>query len=607
LSISTEKDERAPWTVARVIAEISRLGPTSVREPLAALRGDTRSLIAALRAGIDTVDGRSKVTAAAMLLLLQDDAGRDVFLDALSSPAAELRNWAIDFVYHVVAPYDTDSPGQSRTKIPISADEIFDRLKRDLHEPWTGLSERILQIALWNDFPQARPITRPLLAHPSKPVRKKVAEAYLRRGRDEGAFQVLEEFFREAPLYVAQRDPQWRDWYHVKSMWHSIEEGVRHGSEPLRNKAALLAMQFLSGALDAPDPERRFDFNEGFVDAITASQVLALVMPEGARRVLERVKACDAVGGYARGRALVAYAQALGDQSRPAVLSALTDAALRKYAAEAMAELVKDRNDPSDITALSDALSGEKRSDVVAALARALMAAGPQGRPHVQSALDDAEPWARFELAWRIEGGSDRELADLLTEAGVMDAVTDEQLAQALSGGFDLRSLIWAGGERLVLFNVKSWKGLEHFQLFQDLLKAARPIITVDELTEICDATVRREPVPGAKGVEKVVDLGTVCTIRFKYQGSDFDIEAHPQGRWHDVAAVMNGFDAFMQSIGRDDRCYELEGGGKWAMLVVAPASRFGPLAARLRIPLERDPVSARDSAKAYQRQIQNM
>jgi hypothetical protein len=45
---------------------------------LAALRGDARSLTAALRAGIGAVDGRSKATAAAMLLLLQDDAGRDV-------------------------------------------------------------------------------------------------------------------------------------------------------------------------------------------------------------------------------------------------------------------------------------------------------------------------------------------------------------------------------------------------------------------------------------------------------------------------------------------------------------------------------------------------
>jgi hypothetical protein len=108
-------------------------------------------------------------------------------------------------------------------------------------------------------------------------------------------------------------------------------------------------------------------------------------------------------------------------------------------------------------------------------------------------------------------------------------------------------------------------------------------------------------------GVEKVVDLGTICTIRFKYQGSDFNFEAHPQGRWHDVAAVMNGFDAFMQSIGRDDRCYELEGGGEFALLVVAPAPRFGPLATRLGIPLERDPVSARDSAKAYQRQTKHV
>ena len=67
-----------------------------------------------------------------------------------------------------------------------------------------------------------------------------------------------------------------------------------------------------------------------------------------------------------------------------------------------------------------------------------------------------------------------------------MDPISDEQLVKALSKGFDVRSLIWAGGE-LVTFNVKSSTGLEHFELFQELLKAARPVIAVDDLKETCE------------------------------------------------------------------------------------------------------------------------
>jgi hypothetical protein len=64
-----------------------------------------------------------------------------------------------------------------------------------------------------------------------------------------------------------------------------------------------------------------------------------------------------------------------------------------------------------------------------------------------------------MELAWRVGGGTDRHFADLLTEAGVMDPITDEKLAEAVSKGFDMRSLVWAGGERLVMFNVKASRG----------------------------------------------------------------------------------------------------------------------------------------------------
>ena len=42
------------------------------------------------------------------------------------------------------------------------------------------------------------------------------------------------------------------------------------------------------------------------------------------------------------------------------------------------------------------------------------------------------------------------------------------------------------------------------------------------------------------------------------------------------------------------------------ALFVVAPASKFEPVAVRLGIPFERDSESARDAAKAYQRRIQD-
>ena len=366
-------------------------------------------------------------------------------------------------------------------------------------------------------------------------------------------------------------------------------------------------MSLVTQALDAPDLKDRFDCNDGLVRADSAAKILGAVMPSGAKRLLERLIACDAITEFYRGEALLAFARAFGDEARRLVLAELRSRELRMYAVRAIEGLVQDKNDPHDIAALSDALTNEERPVVVAAIAKALLAAGPAGQAVVGAALDRSEPWTKVELSWRLSGGTDRELADLLTEAGVMDPVSDEELVEALSKGFDVRNLIWAGGQRLVVFNVKSSTGLEHFALFQELLKAARPVIAVDGLKETCNAKVVREPVARMPNVEKVTDLGTVCTVSFQYQGQAFSFDACPQGRWHDVAAVMKGFDDFMKAIGRDDRCYELELGGEHALFVVAPAAKFEPVAARLGIPLERDSASARDAAKAFQRKIQNM
>jgi hypothetical protein len=607
MGATVEISERTPWTIKGVLEQLDRIDAFASQRICRALCSEREALAAALRNTVQEQGGRRRVSAAAFLLMLNDKAGREPFLEALAGPDGDARNLAIDFVQYCFFPHDIELRDRAAAVCPISSDELFSVLKRDLHEPWTGLSLRALDIVTWQDYPQARPITRPLLAHPDRSLRRKIAGSYLRAGRDEGAFAVVEEILREASAYVPSSDPHSNDSYQTKGLWYFVEDAAVRGGAELRSKAAMLAMEFISQALDAPDSAQRFDFNHGLIRGANACKALAAVMPSGAKALLQRVISSHALSVYDRGEALMAYSQALGEEARPVVLSALRSEALRARAACAMERLTKGKNDSRDIAALSDALAREERPGVVAAVAKALLAAGPDGWPAIQAALDRSEPWAKMELSWRIRGGTDRELADLLAEAGVMDPITDEELTRALSKGFDIRSLIWAGGERFVIFHVKSSEGLEHFKLFQDLLKAARPTVTVENLKEIINANLLREPVAATPNVERVTDFGTVCTLSFQYEGKAFSFEVHPQGRWHDVASVMKGFDAFMKAIGRDDRCYEFEGGDEWAQLVVAPASKFEPVAASLGIPIERDSESARDAAKAYQRQIQNM
>ena len=240
---------------------------------------------------------------------------------------------------------------------------------------------------------------------------------YLRYGRDDGAFAVVDEILRSAPRHVPHGDPRWHDFYHVKGLWYDLEKAVERGDAELRTKVASLTMALVGEALDAPDVKQRFDFNEGLIQT-GAAEILVAVMPNGAKQLLERMIDCNAIDEYFRGNALLAYARALGGDARSFVLSKLQSLDLRKYAAEAVEALVRDKNDPQDVAILSDAIAKEERPNVVAAIAKALLAAGPVGRSAVAAALARSEPWTRVELSWRLAGGTDRELADVLTRSG---------------------------------------------------------------------------------------------------------------------------------------------------------------------------------------------
>jgi hypothetical protein len=278
---------------------------------------------------------------------------------------------------------------------------------------------------------------------------------------------------------------------------------------------------------------------------------------------------------------------------------------LREYAAAAFGVLGKNLNDAEDIAALESALETEERTEVVAALVKALMDAGPDGGARAAAALGRVDLWTRFNLALRLDGGGSRELADLLTEAGVIDRISDSDLPETTGDKWDLLGLLLAGGERLVVMDVKGDDvPPPHHALCRDLLRIARPRIAVENLSQSHNDNYERTPVPGSAAVIREIDLGTACIVRFTYEGKEHEFAAHPSGRWLDVASVMSGFNAFMAAIGRDDRCFELLGEGSYVFLIVAPASKFLPLAQRLQIPLESDSEGARDAAKAYAGQI---
>jgi hypothetical protein len=81
---TTETSERGPWTVQRVLEQLERIGVFDAREIQCALRPEGETLAVALRDALHDRSGKAKVTAAVLLLLLNDTSGRDPFLEALA-------------------------------------------------------------------------------------------------------------------------------------------------------------------------------------------------------------------------------------------------------------------------------------------------------------------------------------------------------------------------------------------------------------------------------------------------------------------------------------------------------------------------------------------
>jgi hypothetical protein len=586
-----------------MLDELPSLGWYEQKEVMTALAPQADALAAELERAFPRLTGLAGCHAGALLLRLQRRAGRDAFLAALADENPAVRTAALDLLRFDCIPEDSGyvESGPSGVKVPLSCAEIFAAIAPLLAAPAAPGADTALFICLKHDIAASRPLTRQLLETGSGSQRLHVASWYLRNGRDDGALDVLATLFAAAPADPMGKQPSW---YDLKGSWHPLADFCRRTSRPLAMRGAQLAMRVVAEALDSPDSVRRFEFNKGYVDASSAAKAIAAAMPEGAESLLRRLVS-SSIGAYERGRALAALSRAVGNTSRDIVLTSLSDPDMREAAAAAAKTLAEAGATDGVLAALTQALDAENRPEVVGTILSAMAALGDDARPCIEAALGRADPWERMRLNWYLQGGTVRGFADLLVEAGAADPIDDAALAKETLDSLDLRSLLWAGGQRLAQIDIKSSETPPpHHELFRDLLAIARPMVEVKRLSQRHDDNYRREPVPGMSGVTKETDLGTTCIVQFQHDGHAHSFPAYPIGRWLDVASVMAGFNAFMAQIGRNDRCWQFLGDGSWQFFAVAPEAKFRPLVERLRIPLQPDPDEPRRRGLDYVRQV---
>src|SRR5262249_21617081 len=160
----------------------------------------------------------------------------------------------------------------------------------------------------------------------------------------------------------------------LNDTWRALADFCRRASRPSAIRGAHLAMRAVADALNAPDWERRFDFD---IRADCAAEAIAAAMPEGAENLLRRL-----------------------------VLTLLSDRKMRRHAAAAAAKVSAEAGVTEGVlTALVQALDDETDPSQVGKILLAMAALGEDARPHIKAALERADPSYGMWLNWLLEGG----------------------------------------------------------------------------------------------------------------------------------------------------------------------------------------------------------
>lgn len=279
--------------------------------------------------------------------------------------------------------------------------------------------------------------------------------------------------------------------------------------------------------------------------------------------------------------------------------------------------------DPRLVAAMREALPDHPQGYAGEDLAYLLVRAGASDR----EVLQRLHPWDGLSFRWQEQQLTPADVALILREAGVRDALSAAHLsriaawlAQPLTalGHFDqILDTLFDLEHRLVYACVQDpGYELAHDQLFKQLLARAMPPIAIEEVTQqtsnaadslidVTDLTwltmqagqsertfrIEDDPQLAQEGVRAYEHDGRGI-VRFVYEGKPHGFFVEGEGTWMDVSSVLKAVDEFMAGLGRPDRAFQFAvprgENGEWRAFIIADPARFAPAAARLGLPVSR-------------------
>ena len=565
-------EPQAGWTIAELLSQIPHHRPGWFRYALRDFRGSRHELEQSL---IEQLEAASEEETRLRLALLLVGLGREEgvarVIEALASPEPQATLYAIKEMAALISNQVDAGP------IALTAPQVAQAARPWLESPRGETGWEVVEFALDHAYSETENLTRSLLRDPRPGLRSRIACAFLRQGRDDGALETLRPIILEAPITESEEREVWA--FRARQFADSLEVFlVQTEQEPQALAERLVSI--LRDALKAPRTLQASDWfarvlrTAWAADAPTCRPLLAEVTSSPTTPPL--IRACAALLGlpsktisipdamaifsellqdetlreYVRVAEAKTWAQQLqpDPEARPQLIRVLSSTLHRPVFAATLADTITDlgegRGRDEAARALLDALEEATDPDARNALALALSNLGDFS----ESTLSALPAWQATQKRWELSGITIDKVHERLRWSGAATETTPEAIVRASSASADSAVLNLLEGRIIIAPIRDSDSQLDPKELASTLITAILPPLQTH---------------PENEGGE-----------------AGYEIDPRP---------ILNALNETLQSAGRSERFFRLagpEGADDYAFFLIADGSRFPAVAKELSLPL---------------------
>lgn len=523
--------------------------------------------------------GTARLRASLLLLHLGEPEGTDGVIACLQEDDPEFRIRVLSALSVMpLEPIKSDVESWYRQVVPLKKEALFAQLEPLLTMPVDAASMSLeartqhiaVDVCLRLHLPEVEHRILPFLENGPARTRSRILHYLAWKGEDRGALKAAKELLRE--------DAE------IHSAVGSLEVYCKGEDVKLSKQAADMLVDFVKANLDRPG---NYVTNHLWhaLDGIVAAK-------HPKREKLLKDVLMGPVADWRRGVALRHLATLEGEAGIARLREALADPLLRQFAAQGIAENARGRSDAGLVDALVRAVHAEKRGEVLYYLIDALITIDTDVKVLLErDVIERLKPSDVMRIYWLANQITLDTAVEHLVAAEVI-AMPDETELEKLEDEWEQKRdaygiIISLLSEHLIWFDTESSRVIpDYLNLISQFLDVSRDVFNAEAFSHIVDKETSES------------------TIRFHYNGRDYEFMAEYYGDWYDVRSVIEGLNRSLMDSGQPKRFVSLYTGDQTAAIVFVPEKVFRQVAETLHIPLQDNVEAAMQQGITFEKRV---